>query len=197
MQVAPGTAACKPPHHWFIPGNALSPELRDRAALYLLGPAQRLHGAIHQKDERPWSWERASNRRNSNVTALFFLAPEGVLSSWSTGGEPGEGSVSRQSRGPAPPPPAQPASLFLAFWPNPPGEAPGKDKAIKLMKHKSICKRLDFKTERGLVDKGESCRMFSSMGQYCNISEVSVSCSIGQHSCIYKMPYKIKISPTK
>lgn len=37
MQVAPGTAACKPPHHWFIPGNALSPELRDRLPCAFLG----------------------------------------------------------------------------------------------------------------------------------------------------------------
>lgn len=136
MQVAPGTAACKPPHHCFIPGNALSPELRDRAALCLLGPAQRLHGAIHQKDGRPWSWERAWTGETAMLLLSFsYLAPAGVQSSRCTGGEPGEGSVSRQSRGPAPPPPAQPASLFLAFWPNPPGEAPGKDKAIKLMKY--------------------------------------------------------------
>lgn len=63
--------------------------------------------------------------------SFSYLAPARVLSSRSTGGEPGEGSVSRESRGPAPPPPAQPASLFLAFQPNPPGEAPGKDKAVK------------------------------------------------------------------
>lgn len=58
---------------------------------------------------------------------LFFIR--------SSGGEPGEGSVSRESRdllpaGPAPPP-AHAASFLPAFQPNPPGETPGKDKAIK------------------------------------------------------------------
>lgn len=64
------------------------------------------------------------------------------------------------------------------------------------MKYKSSSKILNFKTERRLVDKGQSFRMLSSVGQHC-ISEVSVSCSTSQHLCIYEIPYKIKISPTK
>lgn len=142
--------------------------------------------------------ELGESKQHEKQPALSFsfsyLAPARVLSSQSTAGEPGEGSVSRESRGPAPPPLAQPAPLFL--WPFS-QIFQAKDKAIKLMKYKSTCKRLNFKTERGLVDKGESCRMLSSVGQYFNISEVSVSCSTSQHLCIYKMPYKIKISPTK
>lgn len=129
-------------------------------------------------------WEAMELGENKPTLSLSFpyLAPAGVLSSGCPGGEPGEGSVSRESKGPAPPPaPAQPAPLLLPCQPNPPGEAPGKHKAIQWMKYQSTCKRLNF---RGLVGKGESCRM----GQYCSISEVSVCCSTSQHLCIYKMP---------
>lgn len=103
-----------------------------------LGPAQRFHGAIHQKSGRLWrSGETVSNRRRSQRCNSPFLYPASArgLGSRSAGGEPGEGSVSRESRGRLPagpaPPPAQPASLLRAFQPNPPGEAPGKGKAIK------------------------------------------------------------------
>jgi len=49
---------------------------------------------------------------------------------------------------------------------NPPGQAPGKDKAVK------ESKRLTFKTESRLVDMGESCRMLPPAGQYDKLSDV-------------------------
>lgn len=79
-QAVPG----KPPHPWCTPGNALSLELWHRAALCLLGPAQRLHGAIHQKDGRPRTWERASNTRNSQCYHSPFLIWH-LQGSWALG----------------------------------------------------------------------------------------------------------------